>query len=569
MTSVVLHGIAASPGVALGPAYVVDSDSPGPARTATHGSPADESLRWRNARAGVSESLTALADRARTTVGPGEAAIFEAQAMMADDPVLEELVSQAIDGGASADEAIRQASQALQEQLLALEDAYLRQRAEDVAEVARGIERALLGKPPFGAPELPEGAIVCAESLSAGVLVSVDRAALGGLALGNGGPTSHVAILARTLGVPTVLGLGNFLQDVRNGAQVAVDAEHGVVYLAPTEAVRARLEAAVRSHVAEREELATLVELPAVSTDGVHIDIWANIGGLADVQPALAAGAGGVGLFRTEFLIAGRESLPSEDEQFALYRQVLEAMGDRPVIIRTFDVGGDKPVPALRLPVEANPFLGYRAIRIGLNHPDLLRTQLRAIARAASGGYDARIMLPMVATLEEVRLARALLDSVLVDRLERPPLGIMVEIPSAALIASALAPEVDFFSIGTNDLTQYTLAADRTDERLTGLYQPFHPAVLRLIGMTAAAARAAHIACGVCGEMAGDPRAAAVLVGLGVTELSMHAAAVGYVKRELRRTSVQSAEALANEVLSMRSSEGVLARIDAFRANSA
>jgi phosphotransferase system enzyme I (PtsI) len=514
----------------------------------------------------VSASLTSLADRARTTVGPGEAAIFEAQAMMADDPALEELVCEAIDGGASAEEAIRQASQILQQQLLALEDAYLRQRAEDIAEVARGIERALMGKPPFGTPDLPRGAIVCADTLSAGVLVSVDRTALGGLALGGGGPTSHVAILARTLGVPTVLGLGAFLQEVENGASLAIDADRGDVYVDPTGAALARLEAAVQHHAAEREELATLVALPPVSTDGVHVDVWANIGGLSDVQPALAAGATGVGLFRTEFLIAGRESLPSEDEQFTLYRQVLEAMGDRPVIIRTFDVGGDKPVPALRLPTEANPFLGYRAIRIGLNHPDLLRTQLRAIARAASGGYDARIMLPMVATLEEVRLARAMLDSVLGDHLQRPPLGIMVEIPSAALIASALAREVDFFSIGTNDLTQYALAADRTDERLIDLYQPFHPAVLRLIGMTAAAAREAHIACGVCGEMAGDPRAVAVLVGLGVTELSMHAGAVGYVKRELRRTSVHSAQAVAEEVLSMRSSEEVLARIDAFRS---
>jgi phosphotransferase system enzyme I (PtsI) len=526
----------------------------------------DELARWQDARTRVSDSLNELAERARTTVGPGEAAIFEAQAMMAEDPSFEELVHQAIETGDSAEDAIRQASQTLQQQLEAVEDSYLRQRAEDVAEVARGLERALAGHPPFGTPDLPDGAILCAETLSAAALVTVDRAALAGLALGTGGPTSHVAILARTLGVPAVLGLGDFVHYLQNGTRLALDGDHGDLYIAPDGTQLTRLEEASRSHIRQRDELAALVELPSVSTDGVRIDLWANIGGQSDVQPALASGATGVGLFRTEFLIAGRHTLPSEDEQFALYMDVLQTMGNRPVIIRTFDVGGDKPVPALGLPAEANPFLGYRAVRIGLNHPDLLMTQMRAIARAVSRGLDARIMLPMVATLDEVRRARAMLDSVVEDGLDRPPMGIMVEIPSAALIASVLSTEVDFFSIGTNDLTQYTLAADRTDERLVDLYQPFHPAVLRLIGMTAAAAKSARIPCGVCGEMAGDPRATAVLIGLGVSELSMAAGSLGYVKGEVRRTSFHAAEALANEVLAMRSSDEVLARVDAFRS---
>jgi phosphoenolpyruvate-protein phosphotransferase len=291
------------------------------------------------------------------------------------------------------------------------------------------------------------------------------------------------------------------------------------------------------------------------------------VGGLDDVAPALAAGAEGVGLFRTEFLIAGRQTPPSEDEQADTNSRVLQAMGKRTVVIRTFDIGGDKPVPALALRAEANPFLGYRAVRIGLGHPDLLRTQLRAILRAARDGYPAWIMLPMVARVEEVHGVRALLNSARGPNDQHVRLGIMVEIPAAALIAPALAREVDFFSIGTNDLTQYTLAGDRTDERLADLYQPFHQAVLRLIEMTARAAETAGIPCGVCGEMAGDPRAKALLIGSGVRELSMSAGSFGVIMREVRRTPLASAQALAQAALALSTADEVLAHVDAFRTS--
>jgi phosphotransferase system enzyme I (PtsI) len=295
------------------------------------------------------------------------------------------------------------------------------------------------------------------------------------------------------------------------------------------------------------------------------VDLRANIGGAGDVSAALRAGATGVGLLRTEFLIAGRHTLPSEDEQYASYLQIASALGGRPLVIRTFDIGGDKPVPALGLPAEVNPFLGYRAIRIGLAQPDLLRTQLRAIVRVARDGHPVRVMLPMVATVEEVLRAREILHSI-ANAQGEVPLGIMVEIPSAALNAHALAREVDFFSIGTNDLTQYTLAADRTDERLANLYQPLHPAILRLIEMTAVAAKAADIPCGVCGELAGDPRATGVLLGLGVGELSMSAGSLNAVKREVLRTPLAAARQLAADVLRENTADSVLARIAAFRA---
>jgi phosphotransferase system enzyme I (PtsI) len=567
MTISVLRGIAASSGVALGPACVVRTEPSAPrAEAPSAATPADELTRWRTAQHEVSAALDELAERARTQVGAGEAEIFEAQALMVADPCLEELVSAAIQEGSTAEFATRQSCETFQQQLLALDEDYLRQRADDVSEVGHGLLRALAGQTPFGSLHLPSGAVVCADTLSAAALVGLDRAALGGLALSGGGPTSHVAILARTLGVPCVLGLGDFLDNIADGVLVGVDGDRGQVYLDPRASDLEYLDKAERRHAEERQQLAALVNRPTRTPDGIDIDVWANIGSLSDVEPALAAGATGIGLFRTEFLIAGRQTLPSEDEQYAIYRHVVEAFDDRPVVIRTFDVGGDKPVPALRLPPEDNPFLGYRAIRIGLGDPELLRTQLRAVARAGAGGHPVRVMLPMIATLEEVQQARAVLDSALEGDLERPQLGIMIEIPSAALNAVALAAEVDFFSIGTNDLTQYTLAADRTDERLAGLYQPFHPAVLRLIGMTAAAARSARIDCGVCGEMAGDPRATALLIGLGVTELSMSAGSIGYVKREVLRTSMRSAQVLATEALAMGSCAEVLEHVDAFRA---
>jgi phosphoenolpyruvate-protein phosphotransferase (PTS system enzyme I) len=557
-------GLAASPGVAIGPAFVLRGTDRVEVEAAV-GSPEDELARWRAARERVRATLTALAEQARTRVGPSEATIFEAQAEMAADPELESAVSTAITSGRSAAQATEEACKTFEAQLAALEDVYLRQRADDVREIERGIMRALAGREPFELTQPPRGAILCADELPAGVLVRIDRSALGGLALGTGGVTSHIAILARTLGVPAVVGLGVFLDQVGDADLVAIDGNTGQLYVNPSGAELDALRRSVQQFATERQELAAVAAEPAVTPDGVALELWANLGGLDDVAPALAAGASGVGLLRTEFLIADREALPSEDEQYATYRQIVEAMGGRPVIIRTFDIGGDKPVPALHLPPETNPFLGYRAIRIGLDHPDLLSTQMRAIVHAAEGGYPVRIMLPMVATVEEVRRARDVLNGLLQD--DPVPMGIMVEIPSAALNASAFAGEVDFFSIGSNDLTQYTLAADRTDERLSALYQPLHPAVLRLIQMTASAAKGANIACGVCGEMGGDPRATAVLMGLGVTELSMSAGSLGYVKREVRRTPSGAARRLAAEVLRVSTTQEVLECIETFRAS--
>jgi phosphotransferase system enzyme I (PtsI) len=397
----------------------------------------------------------------------------------------------------------------------------------------------------------------------------LDRERLAGLALGSGGPTSHIAILSRTLGVPAVLGLGAFIESVANGAHVGVDGNRGEVYIDPDQTQLEFLSRAVQGYTEERHEIAALRSEPATTPDGFHLEHFANIGSPADVEPALAAGAEGVGLFRTEFLVTGRATLPSEDEQHDIYRKVLDAMGKRTVIFRTFDIGGDKPVPALGLPSEANPFLGYRALRIGLDRTELLTTQMRAILRAAGGtdDHDVWIMLPMVATVDEVRQARALYEQARRGLDARARLGVMIEIPAAALNAAALAREVDFFSIGTNDLVQFTLAVDRLDERLASLYQPFHPAVLKLIKMTAEAANTAGKPCGVCGEMGGDPEATALLLGLGVTELSMSAGSLGYVKREVRRSPLADARRLAETALVCATAEEVRAAVNGFRTD--
>jgi phosphotransferase system enzyme I (PtsI) len=526
----------------------------------------EELARWRAARQQVQDALIALVEHARLQVGPAEAEIFEAQGAMAADPDLEAGVRDAIQRGSSAESAVSQTSAAFADELSALEDPYLRLRADDIREVARGLLQALAGKTPFEMVRAPAGAVLCAETLPAAALVRLDASALGGIALASGGPTSHVAILARTLGIPAILGLGDVLGGVTNDDTLGLNGGTGHLYVNPKGAALGELQRAARASARERKRLVSLVECPAITPDGTHVDLWANIGGLSDVGGALAAGAMGVGLLRTEFLIAGRHSLPSEDEQYTIYRQIATKLNGRPLVIRTFDIGGDKPVPALGLPSEANPFLGYRAIRIGLGHADLLRTQFQAIIRTAHDGYPVWIMLPMVATIEEVRQAREILCALTGAETGRVPLGIMVEIPSAALNAPALAREVDFFSIGTNDLTQYTLAADRTDQRLASLYQPLHPAVLRLIEMTGTAAKFANIPCGVCGEVAGDPRATAVLLGLGITELSMSAGSLGSVKREVLRTPLAAARALAADVLKEATTDAVLAHIDAFRA---
>jgi multiphosphoryl transfer protein len=396
---------------------------------------------------------------------------------------------------------------------------------------------------------------VIANDLSPADTVGLDPAVALGIATAIGGPTSHAAVLARSSGIPAVVGAGDALLAITEGTLVVVDGTTGSVYVDPAEPLLAELSRARDERAAAvRDAQASALE-PARSLDGTTIEVAANIGSPADAVRAVAAGADGVGLFRTEFLFMGRSAMPDGREQEAAYRETAEALGGRPLVIRTLDVGADKPLPYLDQPPEPNPFLGVRGIRLGLERPELLQTQLGAILRVAAD-HPLRVMFPMVATVDELRAAMELLEGAG----ERPPnlqVGVMVEVPAAAVLADRLAEDADFFSIGTNDLTQYTMAADRGNVRVSALADAVHPAVLRSIRMTVEAANAHGRWVGVCGELAGDPDATVLLLGLGVRELSMGAPSIALVKREVRVIDLTAARALAGDALSCATSSEV------------
>ena len=420
----------------------------------------------------------------------------------------------------------------------------------------------LLGIPP-PRPELAEPGILVTADLVPADAAALDPATALGVATAFGGPTSHAAVLARSLGIPAAVGLGEALLAVAEGTTIALDGDRGVVHVDPPAGTVA--EFASRRRAREEADRAARAESrePATTRDGVVIEVAANIGTLEDVAAAMAAGCDGVGLFRTEFLFMGREAMPDEDEQEAAYRTAADALEGRPMIVRTLDAGADKPIPYLGQAEEANPFLGVRGLRLGLERPELLQAQLRALVRVAVD-HPVRVMFPMVATLEELRRARerrpgrrrrvAARGHRVPERLE---VGVMIEVPSAALIADRLARESDFFSIGTNDLTQYVLAAERGNERVAGIADPLHPAVLQLVARTADAAVARGGWTGVCGELAADPLATPLLLGLGVRELSMGAPAIPHVKHAVRLVDLAAARDLAREALGLASGEEV------------
>jgi multiphosphoryl transfer protein len=391
--------------------------------------------------------------------------------------------------------------------------------------------------------------IIVAEDLTPSVTAALPKDRVLGFCTAVGGPTAHSAIIARALSLPAVVSAGPGILEWSNGTTLILDGSSGLLTPQPDVAALAKAETARQQWQAQKEEAAAASGQPAVTQDGHHIEVVANIGGLADAETAVTAGAEGVGLLRTEFLFLDRTEAPDEEEQFAVYRDIARAMGERPVIVRTLDIGGDKPLPYIDVPPETNPFLGERGIRLCLARPALLRQQLRAILRAAKYGR-LRIMFPMVSDIEELRQARAMVNEVAAE-LGAPPveIGIMIEVPSAALMADRLAAEVDFFSVGTNDLTQYTLAIDRQHPALAGKSDGLHPAVLRLIEHTVQGAKAAGKWVGVCGELGADAQAVPILIGLGVAELSVSVPAIPAVKAQIRQLTLSDAQELANRAL--------------------
>jgi multiphosphoryl transfer protein len=539
-----LVGVAASPGIAIGPARRLRAPEPvvedGPV-----GSVEEERERLDAARAAVRRDLEA----ARATIagrgGATEADIFDAHALLLDDDALLAPATAAIEDGSGAARAWQSAAAGAAASFRALDDPYLRERAVDVEDVARRVLGHLAGTP-FVAV-LDEPGIVLADELTPGEAAALDSDRAYAIATARGGATGHAAILARALGIPAVVGLGESLLAIEDGTPLVLDGEQGTVEIDPDPATIAAREERRRADDAARAKALERAGEPGALRDGRRVEVVANIGSAADARSAVEQGAEGVGLLRTEFLFLDREDPPSEDEQVAVLTEIAETLDGRPLIVRTLDAGADKPLPFLRQAPEANPFLGLRGIRLSLAEPELFRTQLRAVLRVAAE-HPLKLMFPMVATLEELRAARAHLDAerAALGSAAELEVGVMVEVPALVLAAAQVAPEVDFFSIGTNDLAQYTMAAERGNATLAALLGAASRApVLRLIAAVVEAADAHGRWVGVCGELAGDPEAAVALVGVGVRELSMAAGRIPAVKAALRETDGEAAAAAA------------------------
>ncbi|MBE9036335.1 phosphoenolpyruvate--protein phosphotransferase [aff. Roholtiella sp. LEGE 12411] len=561
-----LLGIAASPGVAIAP--VVHYQPSMIAITEYHVE--DAELEWQRLQAAIHTArheIQAVFSQASIQIGDTEAAIFDAHILLLEDPVLLEAAHQRIlEHHINAEAAWQAVVNEVATSYHTLEDSYLQERADDVVDVGKRVLRLLVGNP-SGRLHLFEPAIIVAIDLTPSDTVGLDPTKVLGICTTSGSATSHSAIIARTLGIPAVLGIDAKVLHLENGTLMALDGESGKAWVDPEPDTLGVLAAKQEAWQTAQQKARATAHQPAITCDGQQVSIFANIGSLADAQVAVAEGAEGVGLLRTEFLYFDRISAPPEDEQLAVYQAIAQILDTRPLIIRTLDVGGDKPLSYLKVASEANPFLGWRGIRCCLDHPDLFKTQLRAILRA-SVGHQIKIMLPMIATVSEVHAAKAILGEVQAGLRqvgipfdEAMELGIMVEVPSAVMIADRLATEVDFFSIGTNDLSQYVMAGDRTNPRVANLVDALHPAVLRMVQQTVQAAHAAGIWVGLCGELAANPLAVPILLGLGLDELSVNPQAIAVVKQAIAQLTVIEAQAIAALALQQDSPDQVRALI--------
>ena len=517
---------------------------------------AAEQARVTDAVEKAKKQIEVLREEAEKNIGAAEAEIFDAHLLMIDDPDFIEGMTNLIDEDkVCAEYACFVNCENFQAMFRAMDDEYMQARAADIGDISKRILKNLKGIADNALDSITEPCIVIATDLTPSDTAKIGSKPVVGFVTRIGGRTSHSAIMARSMGIPAVAGAGDKVDEIEDGAELLLDGAAGEVVVAPDEAALAQFEEKKKAEDARKAMLAQFKDKQGGTSDGRRIVIEGNIGTPDDAVRVAELGGEGVGLFRSEFLFMDRADLPSEEEQYEAYKKACEIMAGKPVIIRTLDIGGDKEVPALELEKEQNPFLGYRAIRICLNKTDLFLTQLRALLRAAKYG-DLRIMFPMISSIEEIRNAKKILeqakDLLKAEGAEFNPdvkVGIMIEIPVAAVCADMLAKEVDFFSIGTNDLIQYSCAVDRINEKISYLYRPLHPGVLRLIGMTAKAANENGIEVGVCGEMAGTPGMAPVLCGLGVTNLSMSASAMLAAKADLAAHTYAECKELADKLV--------------------
>ena len=551
-----LKGIGVSAGIGLAPAVVLAVSE----LVIPTAKPADleaEKAAFWAAHAKVLSDTHALAEKTAAEIGPDEAAVFEAHAMLLEDPTLTGPIVQAIESGENAAKATQDAFDALISMFESMDDEYMAARAADMRDLKERLLRALLHAEAQDISHLAGPAILVAHDLTPSDTAVMDKAHVVGILTEIGGRTAHSAIMARALGLPAVVGCAGVLEAVKNGVMLGIDGATGEVFVAPDETTLSGLNDKLAKYQQEKALLDQFRSAESVTADGHRTLIAANIGTPQDAEGAAQVGADAVGLFRSEFLYMDRGTLPTEEEQAEAYAAAAKALPGKPIIIRTLDIGGDKKLPALPLPEEENPFLGYRAIRLCLGQKDLFKTQLRALLRAAHE-HDLRIMFPMISSLEELRAAKAVLEECKAELKAEGlpcrtdvPVGIMIEIPAAALNADALAKECDFFSIGTNDLIQYTTAVDRGNERVSHLYTPFHPSVLRLIRMTIEAAHRAGIFCGMCGEAASDTRLIPLLLGMGLDEFSMSAGALLAARRLIRSLSYEECKTIVEPALSL------------------
>lgn len=557
----VLKGKPLSPGLAWGRSFVYETIPFMQRNIKIKKEDVEKELdRLKEALKKTKESLQKLKDSVRRRLGEEKAGIIEAHMLMLEDPMFVGEIKKAIEEGNSAEDAVFTATEKIKEMFETIPDPYLRERAADVKDVGSRLYRTLLGGKDIAQLDTNEPIIVVANDLAASELIAISENNVVGLVLSQGGPTSHMAIIAKSLKLPAVSGIDISL--ISENCLLIVDGIRGEITINPSSDVLMQTKNNIEKLQREQEEALSLKDLPAVTPDGLRIELWGNIAHPNEASAVLSSGGSGIGLFRTEFLFMNRNTPPSEDEQFEAYRKVLDEMKPHPVVIRTLDAGGDKEIPYLNIPKEDNPFLGYRAIRIGLTEEQLFITQLKALIRSSTCG-NLYIMFPMISSLWEIRRAKTLIQkaaSQLDDkgmRYGKFKVGIMIEIPSAAIMAEELAKEVDFFSIGTNDLTQYTLAVDRGNSKVSQWYDHLHPAVLKLIAMTSKAAKTQKIELGICGEMAGDPFALPVLLGLGFDELSMSPPAIPKIKRLVRKFQAERAKQVAQMALSMKDADEV------------
>ncbi|MHA7000326.1 phosphoenolpyruvate-protein phosphotransferase PtsI [Aeromonas schubertii] len=567
-----ISGILASPGIAFGKALllkeeeIVINQAP-----IAQGQVESEISRFIEARSKSATQLEAIKEMAGRTFGEEKEAIFEGHIMLLEDEELEGDIKSFIkENQASADRAIYEVIEQYARMMAELDDPYLRERATDFRDIGTRLIKNTLGIPVVNLSTIDEEVILVAKDLTPSETAQINLKYVLGFVTDIGGRTSHTSIMARSLELPAIVGTNDITNRVKNGDMILLDAINNKVVINPSDAELTQFKETQARYQAEKDELAKLKDLPAITLDGHQVEVCANIGTVKDTEGAIRNGAEGVGLYRTEFLFMDRDALPSEDEQFQAYKEVAAAMPNQPIIVRTMDIGGDKELPYMNFPKEMNPFLGWRAVRIFFDRTDIMNAQLRAILRASAFG-KLRIMFPMIISVEEFRSLKATVEQLKAELRaeghafdENIEVGIMVETPAAAVMAHHLAKEVDFFSIGTNDLTQYTLAVDRGNEMISAMYNPLSPSVLNLIKMVIDASHAEGKWTGMCGELAGDERATLLLLGMGLDEFSMSAISVPRIKKLIRNTNFEDVKAMADQALSFATAAEIEACVDSF-----